>query len=168
MSLYFLISAISRPFVPQNFPSAQKNNLLQFTPSSFSLLGLERGRYSYCTAMVSPKQLLSTIESVLLGPSPLSPAQSIELMHAIRSSLSSLQSLLSYPVLPIFAHNFLFYSTMCNLLTLRLVAKEVLANECIRINLGLRRGFELANLRFFSFLHCITVISSAPDRLCEM
>lgn len=93
----FSFPAISRPFVPQNFPSAQKNNLLQFNPSSFSLLGLERGRYSYCTAMVSPKQLLSTIESVLLGPSPLSPAQSIELMHAIRSSLSSLQSLLSYP-----------------------------------------------------------------------
>ncbi|GLT65704.1 hypothetical protein SLA2020_381180 [Shorea laevis] len=47
--------------------------------------------------MVSPKQLLSTIESALLGPSPPSPAQRIELMHAIRSSLSSLQSLLSYP-----------------------------------------------------------------------
>ncbi|KAG8654366.1 nuclear pore complex protein NUP205 isoform X3 [Manihot esculenta] len=47
--------------------------------------------------MVSPRQLLSTVESSLLSPSPLSPAQRIELLHAIRSSLSSLQSLLSYP-----------------------------------------------------------------------
>ncbi|KAK9269394.1 hypothetical protein L1049_001167 [Liquidambar formosana] len=47
--------------------------------------------------MVSPKQLLSTIESSLLGPSTPTPSQRIELMHAIRSSLSSLQSLLSFP-----------------------------------------------------------------------
>uniref|UniRef100_A0A5B7BQC9 Nuclear pore complex protein NUP205 n=1 Tax=Davidia involucrata TaxID=16924 RepID=A0A5B7BQC9_DAVIN len=47
--------------------------------------------------MVSPKQLLSTIESALLGPTPPTPSQRIELMHAIRHSLSSLQSLLSYP-----------------------------------------------------------------------
>ncbi|KAE8687444.1 hypothetical protein F3Y22_tig00111016pilonHSYRG00044 [Hibiscus syriacus] len=47
--------------------------------------------------MVSPKQLLSIIESSLLSPSPPSPAQRIELLHAIRSSLSSLKSLLSYP-----------------------------------------------------------------------
>ncbi|KAF2282365.1 hypothetical protein GH714_043827 [Hevea brasiliensis] len=47
--------------------------------------------------MVSPRQLLSIIESSLLSPSPPSPAQRIELLHAIRSSLSSLQSLLSYP-----------------------------------------------------------------------
>ncbi|XP_022729587.1 nuclear pore complex protein NUP205 isoform X3 [Durio zibethinus] len=46
--------------------------------------------------MVSPKQLLSTIESSLLGTSPPSPARRVELLHAIRSSLSSLQSLLSY------------------------------------------------------------------------
>ncbi|KAK8523521.1 hypothetical protein V6N13_113466 [Hibiscus sabdariffa] len=46
--------------------------------------------------MVSPKQLLSTIESSLLSPSPPSPAQRIELLHAIRSSLPSLKSLLSY------------------------------------------------------------------------
>ncbi|XP_021276501.1 nuclear pore complex protein NUP205 isoform X2 [Herrania umbratica] len=46
--------------------------------------------------MVSPKQLLSTIESSLLGPSPPTPAQRVELLHAIRSSLSSFQSLLSY------------------------------------------------------------------------
>lgn len=47
--------------------------------------------------MVSPKQLLSIIESSLLGPSPPTPAQWVELIHAIRSSLSSLQSLLSFP-----------------------------------------------------------------------
>ncbi|PSS20924.1 Nuclear pore complex protein [Actinidia chinensis var. chinensis] len=47
--------------------------------------------------MVSPKQLLSTIESSLLGPTPPSPSQRIELMLAIRRSLSSLQSPLSYP-----------------------------------------------------------------------
>ncbi|XP_009364040.2 nuclear pore complex protein NUP205 [Pyrus x bretschneideri] len=47
--------------------------------------------------MVLPKQLLATIESALLGPSPPSPSQRVELMHAIRSSLSSFQSLLSYP-----------------------------------------------------------------------
>ncbi|GMH18956.1 hypothetical protein Nepgr_020797 [Nepenthes gracilis] len=47
--------------------------------------------------MVSPKQLLSTIESALLGPSPPAPSQRIELMHAIRNSLPSLQNLLSYP-----------------------------------------------------------------------
>ncbi|OVA00429.1 Nucleoporin Nup186/Nup192/Nup205 [Macleaya cordata] len=47
--------------------------------------------------MVSPKLLLSTIESSLLSPSPPTPRQRIELMHAIRNSLSSLQSLLSYP-----------------------------------------------------------------------
>ncbi|CAK9177196.1 unnamed protein product [Ilex paraguariensis] len=47
--------------------------------------------------MVSPKQLLSTIESSLLGPTPPSPSQRIELIHAIRHSLSSFKSLLSYP-----------------------------------------------------------------------
>ncbi|TXG61268.1 hypothetical protein EZV62_012631 [Acer yangbiense] len=46
--------------------------------------------------MVSPKQLLSTIESSLLGPSPPSPAQRIELIHSIRNALSSFRSLLSY------------------------------------------------------------------------
>ncbi|KAF6151180.1 hypothetical protein GIB67_037388 [Kingdonia uniflora] len=47
--------------------------------------------------MVSPKQLLATIESALLGPSPPTPTQRIELTHAIRNSLPALQSLLSYP-----------------------------------------------------------------------
>lgn len=46
--------------------------------------------------MVSTKQLLTTIESALLGPSPPSPAQRIELIHAIHNSLSSFKSLLSY------------------------------------------------------------------------
>lgn len=47
--------------------------------------------------MASPKQLLSTIESTLLNPSPPSAAERVELMHAIRSSLPSLQALLFYP-----------------------------------------------------------------------
>lgn len=47
--------------------------------------------------MVSPKQLLSTIESTLLNPSPPSASERVELMHAIRSSLPSLQALLFYP-----------------------------------------------------------------------
>ncbi|XP_019417069.1 PREDICTED: nuclear pore complex protein NUP205-like isoform X7 [Lupinus angustifolius] len=46
--------------------------------------------------MVSPKQLLSTLESTLLGPSPPTAAQRVELLHAIRTSSSSFQSLLSY------------------------------------------------------------------------
>ncbi|PON88993.1 Nucleoporin [Trema orientale] len=47
--------------------------------------------------VVSTKELLSIIESSLLGPSPPSPAQRIELLHAIRTSLPAFQSLLSYP-----------------------------------------------------------------------
>ncbi|XP_026656857.2 nuclear pore complex protein NUP205 isoform X1 [Phoenix dactylifera] len=47
--------------------------------------------------MVSPHQLLSTIEAALLGPSPPTATQRIELMHAIRSSLPALRTLLSYP-----------------------------------------------------------------------
>ncbi|KAL3747651.1 hypothetical protein ACJRO7_016452 [Eucalyptus globulus] len=49
--------------------------------------------------MSSAKQLLSVIESALLGPSPPTPAQRVELMHALRKSRPSLQSLLSYPEL---------------------------------------------------------------------
>ncbi|KAK2966312.1 hypothetical protein RJ640_018123 [Escallonia rubra] len=47
--------------------------------------------------MVSPKQLLTTIESTILGPTPPSPSQRVELIHALRSSLTTFQSLLSYP-----------------------------------------------------------------------
>ncbi|CAJ2632760.1 unnamed protein product [Trifolium pratense] len=47
--------------------------------------------------MVSPKQLLSTLESALLGSSPPTPSQRVEVLHAIRTSLQSFQSLLSYP-----------------------------------------------------------------------
>ncbi|KAL9242432.1 hypothetical protein vseg_016427 [Gypsophila vaccaria] len=47
--------------------------------------------------MVSPKQLLSVIESTLLSSSPPSPSDRIELLHSIRTSISSLQNLLSYP-----------------------------------------------------------------------
>ncbi|CAH9088046.1 unnamed protein product [Cuscuta europaea] len=47
--------------------------------------------------MVSPKLLLSLIESSLLGPTPAPPSQRVELLHAVRHSMSSLRSLLSYP-----------------------------------------------------------------------
>ncbi|CAM8923419.1 unnamed protein product [Rhodiola kirilowii] len=47
--------------------------------------------------MVSPRQLLSIIESTLLETSPPTPSQRIELMQAIRKSLPTLQNLLSYP-----------------------------------------------------------------------
>ncbi|PIA41903.1 hypothetical protein AQUCO_02100023v1 [Aquilegia coerulea] len=47
--------------------------------------------------MVSPKLLLSTIESALLSSSSPKPLQRIELMHALRNSISLFQSLLSYP-----------------------------------------------------------------------
>ncbi|KAI3443822.1 hypothetical protein Pfo_000487 [Paulownia fortunei] len=47
--------------------------------------------------MVPPKQLLSVIESTLLGRTPPTAAQRIELIHAIRHSLPSLKALLSYP-----------------------------------------------------------------------
>ncbi|KAL5729570.1 hypothetical protein ACHQM5_002502 [Ranunculus cassubicifolius] len=47
--------------------------------------------------MIPAKHLLSTIESALLGPSPPTPLQRVELMHALRNSISSFQSLLSYP-----------------------------------------------------------------------
>ncbi|RDY09062.1 Nuclear pore complex protein NUP205, partial [Mucuna pruriens] len=46
--------------------------------------------------MVSPKQLLGTIESALLGASPPTAAQRVELLHALRTSGTSFQSLLSY------------------------------------------------------------------------
>ncbi|KAK7411232.1 hypothetical protein VNO78_02665 [Psophocarpus tetragonolobus] len=46
--------------------------------------------------MVSPKQLLCTVESALLGASSTTAAQRVELLHALRTSRASLQSLLSY------------------------------------------------------------------------
>ncbi|KAG6391132.1 hypothetical protein SASPL_148883 [Salvia splendens] len=47
--------------------------------------------------MVSAKQLLSAIEAALLARTPPPAAQRVELMHAIRLSIPSLKSLLSYP-----------------------------------------------------------------------
>ncbi|KAG8376000.1 hypothetical protein BUALT_Bualt09G0017500 [Buddleja alternifolia] len=47
--------------------------------------------------MVSPKQLLSVIESTLLGRTTPTAAHRIELVHAIRNSLPSLKALLSFP-----------------------------------------------------------------------
>ncbi|KAM7264023.1 hypothetical protein ACFE04_001706 [Oxalis oulophora] len=46
--------------------------------------------------MVTSRQLLSTIETVLLSSSPPSPSQRIELIHSIRASLPSLQNLLLF------------------------------------------------------------------------
>lgn len=47
--------------------------------------------------MVSPKELVTEIESSLFGPNPPSPAHKIQLIHALRRSRSSLQSLLKFP-----------------------------------------------------------------------
>lgn len=47
--------------------------------------------------MVSPKQLLAVVDSTLLATSLPSPSQRIELVHAIRTSLPTLKSFLSYP-----------------------------------------------------------------------
>ncbi|KAL4195214.1 hypothetical protein AMTRI_Chr05g72240 [Amborella trichopoda] len=47
--------------------------------------------------MVSPKLLLSTVESTLLSSSSATSLQRLELMHTLRSFSSALQSLLSYP-----------------------------------------------------------------------
>ncbi|KAL6555057.1 hypothetical protein OROGR_006315 [Orobanche gracilis] len=47
--------------------------------------------------MVSPKQLLWVIESTLLGRTPPSASQRIELILSIRHSLPSIEALLSYP-----------------------------------------------------------------------
>lgn len=59
--------------------------------------------------MVSPKQLLSTIETVLLSSSPPTPAQRVELMHAIRSSRPAFRSLLSYPVRSLHYYDYCYY-----------------------------------------------------------
>ncbi|XP_073285121.1 uncharacterized protein [Primulina huaijiensis] len=48
--------------------------------------------------MVSPINLISIIESSLLGQTPPTAAQRVELLHAIRRSLPSLKSVLSYPI----------------------------------------------------------------------
>ncbi|WOL09223.1 nuclear pore complex protein [Canna indica] len=47
--------------------------------------------------MVSPRELMLTIEAALLGPSPPTPSQRIELLHAVRSYIPAFKSLLSYP-----------------------------------------------------------------------
>ncbi|XP_010533163.1 PREDICTED: nuclear pore complex protein NUP205 [Tarenaya hassleriana] len=46
--------------------------------------------------MVSPKELVAIAQSSLLGPSPPTPTQRIELIHAIRSSSASLLNFLSF------------------------------------------------------------------------
>ncbi|XP_008457616.2 nuclear pore complex protein NUP205 isoform X2 [Cucumis melo] len=47
--------------------------------------------------MMSSKQNLHIIESALFGPSPPSPAQRVELLHAIHNSLPAFRSLLQFP-----------------------------------------------------------------------
>ncbi|CAH2060609.1 unnamed protein product [Thlaspi arvense] len=47
--------------------------------------------------MVTPKELVAVVQSSLLGTSGTTPTQRIELTHAIRSSFSSIQNLLSNP-----------------------------------------------------------------------
>ncbi|XP_042454349.1 nuclear pore complex protein NUP205-like isoform X2 [Zingiber officinale] len=47
--------------------------------------------------MVSPHDLRSTFEAALLGPSPPTPSQRIELLHAVRCSVPLFKSFLSYP-----------------------------------------------------------------------
>ncbi|XP_022143113.1 nuclear pore complex protein NUP205 [Momordica charantia] len=47
--------------------------------------------------MISSKQSLHIIESALLGPSPPSPSQRVELLHAIHESMPAFRSLLQFP-----------------------------------------------------------------------
>ncbi|KAL6604475.1 hypothetical protein ACP70R_042902 [Stipagrostis hirtigluma subsp. patula] len=44
-----------------------------------------------------PRELLAVIEAALLGPAPPSPAQRVELLHAVRDAAPAFRSLLSYP-----------------------------------------------------------------------
>ncbi|KAL6888297.1 hypothetical protein ACP4OV_009323 [Aristida adscensionis] len=48
-----------------------------------------------------PRELLPVIEAALLGPAPPSPAQRVELLHAVRDAAPAFRSLLSYPVRPL-------------------------------------------------------------------
>ncbi|WVZ77431.1 hypothetical protein U9M48_025296 [Paspalum notatum var. saurae] len=50
-----------------------------------------------------PKELLTVIEAALLGPAPPSPAQRMELLHAVRDAAPFLRALLSYPVRHLYA-----------------------------------------------------------------
>uniref|UniRef100_A0A0E0JX12 Nuclear pore complex protein NUP205 n=1 Tax=Oryza punctata TaxID=4537 RepID=A0A0E0JX12_ORYPU len=44
-----------------------------------------------------PRELLAVVEAALLGPSPPSPAQRVELLHAVRDAAPAFRALLSYP-----------------------------------------------------------------------
>ncbi|WVZ77434.1 hypothetical protein U9M48_025299 [Paspalum notatum var. saurae] len=44
-----------------------------------------------------PRELLTVIEAALLGPAPPSPAQRVELLHAVRDAAPLFRALLSYP-----------------------------------------------------------------------
>ncbi|XP_037446873.1 nuclear pore complex protein NUP205-like [Triticum dicoccoides] len=45
-----------------------------------------------------PRELLAVVEAALLGPAPASPAQRVELLHAVRDAAPAFRTLLSYPV----------------------------------------------------------------------
>ncbi|VAI45227.1 unnamed protein product [Triticum turgidum subsp. durum] len=45
-----------------------------------------------------PRELLAVVEAALLGPAPASPAQRVELLHAVRDASPAFRTLLSYPV----------------------------------------------------------------------
>ena len=47
-----------------------------------------------------PRELLAAVEAALLGPAPPSPAQRVELLHALRDAAPAFRELLSYPVRP--------------------------------------------------------------------
>ncbi|CAI8589519.1 unnamed protein product [Vicia faba] len=80
-----------KTFVAKKTKILKSSNRSTFKPSCS-----EPGLISLAQ-MVSPKQLLATLESALLGSSPPTASQRVEVLHAIRTSLPSFQSLLSYP-----------------------------------------------------------------------
>jgi nuclear pore complex protein Nup205 len=47
-----------------------------------------------------PRELLAVVEAALLSPAPPSPAQRVELLHALRDAAPAFRALLSYPVRP--------------------------------------------------------------------
>ena len=52
-------------------------------------------------APLPPRELLSVIEAALLGSAAPSPAQRVELLHAVRDAAPTFRTLLSYPVHPL-------------------------------------------------------------------
>lgn len=48
--------------------------------------------------MATTSNLLTAVEAALLGPSPPTPAQRLELLHALRAAQPALKTFLSHPV----------------------------------------------------------------------